>query len=357
MDQEGIVGGGVGYLIEANEIAWCNYQGNVDPYWEAGGSKFWASDSVTIRNNYVHDNIGPGLWCDNFNTNIVYEGNICLNDTKGPGLFQEISGSAIMRCNILRGNSDPRQWMWDGQLLIAASNHVEVYWNTIEVPNDGQSDAVSLIQQNRTDGGVFHSLRDNYIHDNDVTFKGSSGLMGGVADYDATNVFNNNNNVFMKNHYHVPVSSQAHWSWNGTKNFSQWQALGFDTNGTIDNNISRTSSYYCPECKEVLLKNPFIDKGIVGGITVRSKLPLHAATAPENRNVTVRNVPGKEIELAFAQKYSIASIIDLKGRMVRTIQVTGLSACSVARKGLAAGIYLVALRGPASASDLKICVQ
>jgi Right handed beta helix region len=44
------------------------------------------SDGVTFRSNHVHDNVGPGLWCDINCHNVVYEDNL-VERNQGAGIF------------------------------------------------------------------------------------------------------------------------------------------------------------------------------------------------------------------------------------------------------------------------------
>src|SRR5690349_4353108 len=57
-------------LFADNEVA-SNNTKNVDPEWEAGGGKFWAEQNLTVQNNIVHDNAGPGLWADTQNEHVL----------------------------------------------------------------------------------------------------------------------------------------------------------------------------------------------------------------------------------------------------------------------------------------------
>ncbi len=61
--QSGIAGKGQDIRIENTHI-WANNIYGFDFKWEAGGLKLALSDGITLRGNHVHDNVGPGLWCD-----------------------------------------------------------------------------------------------------------------------------------------------------------------------------------------------------------------------------------------------------------------------------------------------------
>src|SRR4030042_4050542 len=87
--QLGVSGSGDDILVEGNEIAFNNTAG-VDSHWEAGGRQFVHTRNLVLRNNYVHDNQGAGLWGDGHNIYTLYEGNQVVNNY-GPGIAHEIS--------------------------------------------------------------------------------------------------------------------------------------------------------------------------------------------------------------------------------------------------------------------------
>jgi hypothetical protein len=100
-------GGIVGLVLEGNEIV-----GNNTGNWEAkipgcgctGGVKFWAVNGADIRNNWVHDNRGPGLWADTNNNDFLIEGNVIENND-GEAIFYETSYNLILRNNMIRNNA------------------------------------------------------------------------------------------------------------------------------------------------------------------------------------------------------------------------------------------------------------
>jgi hypothetical protein len=91
--QYGFQAGGSHITVDHNEIV-----GNNTDNWEArqqgcgctGGAKFWDSDGVTITGNYVHDNLGPGLWADTDNRAFDVEHNYFVGN-QGEGFIYEIS--------------------------------------------------------------------------------------------------------------------------------------------------------------------------------------------------------------------------------------------------------------------------
>ena len=72
-------GSGKNILVQDNEIARNNYTG-VDHNYECGGFKFAVSDGLIVRNNFSHDNIGPGMWTDISGIRILYENNVVINN-------------------------------------------------------------------------------------------------------------------------------------------------------------------------------------------------------------------------------------------------------------------------------------
>ena len=64
--------------------------GTVVPNGNQGGFKLWQTDGVTVSNNYIHNNWGPGIWADTNNANTTYVGNTITNN-EGPAIIEEIS--------------------------------------------------------------------------------------------------------------------------------------------------------------------------------------------------------------------------------------------------------------------------
>ena len=101
------VGGPQNVILDHNEIV-----GNNTHDWESivngcgctGGGKFWDAHTVTITNNYVHDNLSVGLWADTNDSDFLVEGNYIANN-QGQGLFYEISYNMIVRNNNFIGNA------------------------------------------------------------------------------------------------------------------------------------------------------------------------------------------------------------------------------------------------------------
>ncbi len=187
-------------VVDGVEIAYNNYAG-FSASWEAGGSKFVYTDGLTVRNNCVHDNNGPGLWADIDNINIVYEGNKVFRNAND-GIKHEISYKSVIRNNLVAENGFGHDiWLWGSQILIQNSSNVEVYGNTVYVaPEYGHG--ISIVQQDRGTGRYGPRVSyNNNVHDNTVVFIGRKGATGIVTDYDTEAFWKESNNIFKANKY------------------------------------------------------------------------------------------------------------------------------------------------------------
>jgi parallel beta-helix repeat protein len=225
--QIGILGRGNGAVVTGNEIAFNNTGGN-DPNWEAGGTKFLYSEGLRFANNYVHDNIGPGVWFDINNHDCIIEGNR-VEDNTHAGIFYEISYGAVIRNNTVRANGGTGSIARSG-ILISASPDVEVYGNTLS----GNSNGIVGLQANRSDapstslGKPFVS--NLWVHDNNVSqSRGYTGLVDQMGD---GGIFSRNNK-FDRNTYYVSSLSDPFYGKGGAMSVSEWKAAGFDVNAVF----------------------------------------------------------------------------------------------------------------------------
>ncbi|MBD3392502.1 MAG: hypothetical protein GF418_10495, partial [Chitinivibrionales bacterium] len=241
--QKGIGVGGDDILVEDNEIAYNRIEAvGYEWGWEAGGSKFWGTDGLVLRNNYVHHNDGPGLWTDGGNNNTLFEGNL-IDSNAHAGIFHEISGAAIIRCNIIRDNGTAFDtWLWGAQIQLAAASNTEVVNNVVQVSANG-GNGITIIQQDR---GRFEA-RDCSVHHNQIICKGTGGLTGGAADHEPGLFFGEYNNMFDYNYYHVADASGMYWQWeDGEVDLDGFKAFGFEANAAIDTDID--AAYSFPDC-------------------------------------------------------------------------------------------------------------
>lgn len=98
--------------IQNWELSYNEIVGNNTGDWETknpgcgctGGVKFWINKNVTVTNNWIHDNHGPGLWLDNNNRGFVIENNYFSNN-EGQALFIEAGYDAKVRFNNFKNNA------------------------------------------------------------------------------------------------------------------------------------------------------------------------------------------------------------------------------------------------------------
>jgi hypothetical protein len=236
--QLGIAGqGGKDKLVEANEISFNNIAGYASG-WEAGGSKWVNTRGLTVRNNYVHNNVGPGLWTDIDNEDTVYEGNE-VRDNGSNGIIHEIGFHAIIRNNLVTGNgtngtldrtSDSDGWGSAG-IQIAASRDVEVTGNRVS----GNRNGIMALQQARgaAQDGRPYTVENLDVHDNEIQM--SVGYTGLVEDIKDDTYFTSRKNRFHHNRYHLDAIDSRRFAWvNGGRTLDEWRRYGNDTDGEAD---------------------------------------------------------------------------------------------------------------------------
>jgi hypothetical protein len=254
-------------IVQGNEIAHNNYAHVRFPF-GAGGSKIARSNGPIFRGNYVHDNMGPGLWTDISTHDALFDNNT-IADNPTEGLFHETSfGTTVMRNNKLLRNGYTHPASVSGgyasNLESSTSQGVEAYCNTIEVSAQG-GNAMTIIASNRGNDVnppyARYISSGNHFHHNTVVWdsNGNAGAVGGV-NYDPTNQPNFYTlNSFDDNTYHLPSLSLPFFHWGDTrsKTFVQFQAAGQDTHGAADTN-------YTSSVPTVVITSP-VDESTVSG--------------------------------------------------------------------------------------------
>jgi len=241
--QLGIHPHGDSVLIDHNEIAFNNARG-FDPGWDAGGLKAAAVKDLVVRDNWVHHNHGPGLWCD-IVCRLVMDKNNKVEYNADSGILYEISYDAVIRNNLVRWNgqggdgSNGHAWFWGAEIQIAASEHVEVDHNTVFVGPGGGG--IVLVDQGRRkdDKKTYYKTAQNAVNDNEIWFDGPGVKDGGVSDVANTDpnyaVIETGGNRFDGNHYHVSGPACACvFAWgHATYDFATFQGLGQEKNGRL----------------------------------------------------------------------------------------------------------------------------
>jgi len=221
--QLGIGGGGSNAIVDSNEIAFNNYAG-FDYGWEAGGSKFAFTKNLVVRNNYAHDNRGPGLWTDIENENTFYEHNHTKSNQEA-GILHEISYQAVIRDNLIEddgfsasGKTEP----WYGAaIIVAGSSGVEVYGNTVRGCMNGIVGTQPHREASRR--GTPYLLCDLYVHDNTITQ--NQGIAAGIVSSAAfgSAVFDSWNNRFTNNQFHLANPRAKYFAWDGSAlSYQDW---------------------------------------------------------------------------------------------------------------------------------------
>lgn len=237
----GVMGAGGNILFEHNECAFNNRDHAYDPYNGAGCSKWVLTENLIVRNNYTHDNGGPGFWTDISNNGTLYEGNTVERNWRA-GIFHEISYSAIIRNNIIRNNGLDKQyagWNEGAGISVVTSSDVEVYGNTL---TDNAQGIIGLedARGNVDPASQTHGewlLKNLRVHDNtinSVTDLGAGfGNAGGVLNSGAKNPFTAGN-VWTHNTY--TLGSHAgyfYWANFTIGSVAEWKAIGQDTTGSF----------------------------------------------------------------------------------------------------------------------------
>ncbi len=232
---------GKNIVFENNNLAYNNYAG-FDCGWECGGGKAAFTNNLTFRNNYSHDNFGPGFWTDTDNVNTTYSGNVIANNQL-EGIEYEISFSGKITNNTFLNNGSGRSYgvPWGTQIMLYNSQNVEISGNTLVV-SPSLGNGIGLMDTPRGSSATLgaYLLANNSIHDNDMTYQGSSGMTG-VQKTDSNFTVSGTidpTNVFYNNHYHASDITANHFYWNGAMSFSAFQQKGQETHGTMDTTIS-----------------------------------------------------------------------------------------------------------------------
>lgn len=249
-----------------------NGGGGFDPNDETGNKTAYAGD-VTFYRCLFANNTDEGLWFDiDVYAYLVKE--CWFVDNIGAGLYIEISRwGRVVNCYFYRNGKD--QWNEDasngttsrkGQVWINNSG----VWNDVTdirellvfncqfiADSDGAND-VALRVTNRGNSAEALGERINkgiIISSNDFYHINSSGVMSGgydiSTDYSGLSYDMYDDATwkiyFRKNRYHSNSTANTHWVWDGDgskRTFANWQAEGFDVDGTYDTDSPPTEVPY-----------------------------------------------------------------------------------------------------------------
>ena len=142
--------------------------------------------NLVWRGNWVHHNIGNGLWMDYNVRNVTFEDNL-IEDNTAIGIFYEVSWDGIIRHNVVRNNAAKhagKSCFWGAQIHVNDSQNVEIYGNLVR-STDG-SNGICAVDIDRTaTAPASTKVADLFVHDNVVRVRRSSmtGLVGRTAAY------------------------------------------------------------------------------------------------------------------------------------------------------------------------------
>ncbi len=92
--------------VAHNEISYNNtddWDARIEGCGCTGGGKFWFVKDAEVTDNYVHHNIGVGIWADTNNRGFLFQGNI-LSENTNFGILYETSYNAVIRDNVFVRN-------------------------------------------------------------------------------------------------------------------------------------------------------------------------------------------------------------------------------------------------------------
>lgn len=205
--QYGLTGTGDRNVFAENEVAYNNtarFGRSSTSFWDAGGTKFVRNTHLILRDNYVHDNFGDGLWVDIDNGGVTIAGNRIEHNYR-MGINYEISFSALIQNNSVTDNGDVGIW-------VNSSRGVRVTGNLVK--NNG--DAIIIADQDREG----YAVRNINVDNNEI-------VTSGITGTDDTRVPS-----FVANVYRVFDLNKKLWMWNDVEvDAAGWKGLGQDLTG------------------------------------------------------------------------------------------------------------------------------
>ena len=222
----GLTGSGRGLQVQGNEIA-CNAL-KLGSTSESAATKFVHTVNLVLRENYVHDNLGNGLWVDINNLDAEIRSNRVEGNALA-GVFIEISCGGLIVDNEVTGNgfgTKRPDGMNNAGIFVANSPGVQIMDNRV-LDNAKGIGGLHWPHGNRdaVDRCV-PELRDLKVIGNVI--RQHAGLVAGIdATVDRADVWANWGNGFLENDYDLSASSR--FKWEGDEiDLGSWRALGLD---------------------------------------------------------------------------------------------------------------------------------
>ena len=232
-----------GTVVDSNELSHNNTDGFLINDGENGGLKTTQS-GLTISNNYVHDNIGLGLWMDIDDNNVIVNDNYISNNDSDGIRFEisyngQIYNNTLVNNGVNRGRVGCSVIACGASITVNTSGPVDIHDNIVYKGDRG----IGLIESNRGSGTLgLRDLTNVTVHNNTITMlSGTTGLTQSVSN---NAYFTGKGNSFSNNHYHLASTAGSWFNWlNTTMTIASWQSNGNDTaasGGSFDTLIPGT---------------------------------------------------------------------------------------------------------------------
>jgi hypothetical protein len=216
-----IPGAGTTILVEGNEIDH-NNQGHYAQDNTPAGIKCYAElswpsiQTVSVLNNYVHDNVATGIWLDTNIKNAMVQGNTVVNNSNA-GIGYEVSpGPCDISHNVINGNGAGPFYTSGPSMgiFISTSSNCKVHDNNVFSPT-GSFGPIYMQTDTRNDAPSDAGRNVNF-YNNTITFasNGTATLLYGFTNNSRitpTGSYSNNNSF-----YDTAGTSNPHWLWNTT---------------------------------------------------------------------------------------------------------------------------------------------
>jgi hypothetical protein len=210
---DGVAGHGVGNTVRNSRIYNNNTADRFSPENEAGGLKATVQTNLTLANNDVYGNHGPGLWCDIYCHGTTYSGNR-VHDNTYAGIMEEVSyGGHITGNAAWRNGFGKAVWGWGAGILVSSSTGTVVDHNTLAW---NARSGISIISQNRQDWPAVKPLAGISVHDNvtGVSVDNTNGEFWG-EDFAGSLFAASQNNTGAANRFWFTWPEDGRWRYTG----------------------------------------------------------------------------------------------------------------------------------------------
>jgi hypothetical protein len=230
------------FSVTNSEIAYNG--GTKDSGGSTGGSKAVQNAHASWVNDYVHDNLGPGIWCDGCWRGSTFSvSNSRIVHNKGAGVDFEITWGGSVTNTYFAGNAYDqvgKSCFWGAQLLVQNSPGVTVTGNTFN--SSGGENALCTVNTVRSVGlptypetvTPFVATGNTFIL-HGAALTGNAGNRNGTSTFQSSDPSAANYYLFDRNIYEVDSLSAAHWSsWvTSPMTWAAWRNLGQDAVNTL----------------------------------------------------------------------------------------------------------------------------